>query len=178
MLKALKIILAIVVIAAAAIFAYAATLPNSFRVARTVTIKAPAERIYPLVNSMKGFNTWNPFLKAEPSSKITYSGPESGKGAGYAWDGAKSGKGRMEIVETTAPSHVKCALTFTSPMTANNTVDFSLRPQGDGTEVTWAMSGPWPLLHRAMSVVFNMDKMVGGEFEKGLRDLKGVVEGR
>jgi Polyketide cyclase / dehydrase and lipid transport len=177
MLKAISILAVILGLAVAGVLAYAATLPDTFRIQRSARMNAPADKIFPLINDLKAFNTWNPFAKADPSARITYSGAQNGKGAAYDWDSTGSaGKGRMEITDASAPTSIKAALSFSKPFTANNVVDFTLKPAGDATEVTWAMSGPWPFLHRVMGTVFNSDKMVGGEFEKGLAELKSAVE--
>ncbi len=67
-------------------------------------------------------------------------------------------------------------LDMISPMEAHNRVEFSLQPQGDLTQVTWAMSGPSPYISKVMTTVLSMDRMVGSEFEKGLADLKALAE--
>ncbi len=161
----------------AGVMIFAATKPDSFQISRTVAIKAPAEKIFPLIDSPRAFNTWNPFLKKDPATKVTYRGPERGKGAANDWDGNSNvGRGSFEITETQAPSKVQMRLDMLSPIEAHNRVVFALAPKGDGTEVTWTMSGPSPYIAKVMHTVFSMDKMVGGEFEKGLADLKALAE--
>jgi Polyketide cyclase / dehydrase and lipid transport len=106
----------------------------------------------------------------------TYSGPASGKGAAYAWVGRKAGSGRMEIVRSDAPSKIVIQLDFSKPMTAHNTAEFTLEPQGAGTKVTWAMHGPNTLMSKVMGLFFTMDKLVGPQFDEGLASLKRLAE--
>jgi uncharacterized protein YndB with AHSA1/START domain len=160
-----------------ALLVYATTKPDSFRVQRTKEINAPAERIFPLIANLKSMNTWNPFVEPDPAIKIAYSGPDSGKGAAHTWSGnSKVGEGRIEITETAPPSRVAMQLVMVKPMKADNAVEFTLAPNGRGTNVTWAMSGKQPLLGKLMSLFIDCDRMVGSQFEKGLASLKAIAE--
>ena len=82
----------------------------------------------------------------------------------------------MEITDTTPPSAVSLSLDFTRPFTAHNVVDFTLKPAGDNTTVTWAMHGPSPYVTKVMQIFIDMDHMVGKDFETGLANLKAVAE--
>jgi hypothetical protein len=181
MLKLLAAIAGVLIVAIAAVAIYAATLPNEFRIARTASIKAPADKIFPLISNLKRFNEWNPFAKQDPSIAITYNETLVGKGAGYAWDSdGRSSKGSLEITDAAAPSSVEMRLDMLKPMEGHNRIVFALRPAADATDVktdvTWTMTGHYSYVAKVMGVVFNMDKMVGGEFEKGLADLRTLVE--
>ena len=174
MIKTIVIVLALVV---AALLIYAATKPDSFRIERTTTIKATPEKIFPLINDFHQWEAWSPWEKIDPALKRTYSGASSGKGAVYEWSGNKDiGQGRMEIVESTLPTKVALKLDFITPFEAHNMVEFVLVPQGDSTTVTQAMYGPSPYISKLMSLVFSMEKMVGGKYEEGLASLKSLAE--
>ena len=67
-------------------------------------------------------------------------------------------------------------LDFYKPMKGHSFAEYSLQPKDGGTEVTWAMYGPQPYLGKVMCLFFNMDKMVGGQFEHGLAQLKTLAE--
>lgn len=155
----------------------AARKPDVFQVERTVRIEAPAEKIFPLINDMREWTKWSPFEKADPAMQRSYSGAESGKGSIYAWNGNNDiGEGRCEIAESDEPSHLRMNLDFIRPFEAHNIVDFTLKPVGDATEVTWAMHGPNPYFSKVFQVFCDMDKMCGGQFEDGLNALKGLTE--
>ncbi|MFM0035475.1 SRPBCC family protein [Paraburkholderia strydomiana] len=166
----------VVLVAVALLLAYAATRPDSFRIERSVRIQAPPERIYALIDDLHRFNLWNPFLRKDPTAQGTYSGRPDGKGARYAWQGEKLGEGQMEIVDTTAASSVTMKLDIITPFEAHNVAEFALKPQGDATEVTWAMHGPAPYLSKLAQVFVSMDRMVGKDFEDGLSHLKTLAE--
>ena len=170
------IIIALVV-AVGALLAYTATRPDTFSVQRSASIAAPAERIFPLIANLKAMNTWNPFVQPDPAIKLAYSGPEIGKGAAHTWKGnSKVGEGRIEVTEATAPGRVTMNLVMIKPMKADNAVEFTLRPNGTGTNVTWKMSGRQPFLAKLMNVFIDCDNMVGRQFEKGLASLKVMAE--
>jgi carbon monoxide dehydrogenase subunit G len=162
--------------AIAALLLFAATRPDSFRVQRTVRIKATPERLHPLINDMHQFNSWNPYNKKDPTMQGTYRGPAAGPGAGFDFQGNKDvGKGSIQIVDS-APGKVTMKLDMLEPFEGHNTVEFSLAPQGEMTEVTWAMHGPSPFLARLVGLFMNMDRMIGRDFEAGLADLKARAE--
>jgi hypothetical protein len=167
----------VLVVAGVAFLAYVATKPDNFRIARTQTINAAPEEVYGLINDLRYFNTWNPFALADPLIKINYSGATTGAGAAFDWASAgKAGTGRIEITEVAAPSRVMMRLEFIKPFAATNSAEFTLVPEGRTTRVTWAMTGRITYSHKLMGTIFNMDKMVGGEFAKGLANLKALAE--
>ena len=176
MLKIVGIIVLVVVVAVAGLLAYAAMKPDDFRVQRSIAIKAPPDKVMAVVGDLKGWTAWSPYEKKDPGMKRAYAGTPSGKGAIYEWDGNKDvGRGRMEILEST-PSKVVIKLDFITPFEAHNTAEFTAQPQGDSTNVTWAMYGPSPYMAKVMQTVMNMDKMIGTDFEAGLQSLKTVAE--
>jgi hypothetical protein len=176
MLKTLGIFAVIVAAAIAGVLAYAASKPDSFRVERTVAMKAPPDKIYPQINDLKAWTAWSPYEKRDPAMKRSYGAVTAGKGATYAWDGDKNvGQGNMEILES-SPDKVVIKLDVIKPFEAHNTGEFLLRPKGDVTDVTWAIYGPSPYVSKLMSVFVDFDKMIGKDFEQGLADLKARVE--
>jgi uncharacterized protein YndB with AHSA1/START domain len=177
MLRALAVIAAIALVAIAAVLAYAATRPDTFRIQRETRIKAPPDKIFALINDFRNWQSWSPWEKMDPALRRAYSGSDSGKGAVYEWEGNnKVGKGRMEIIEGPPPSRIAIKLDFLKPFEAHNTAEFTLRPEGDATEVTWAMHGPNLFIGKVMSLFFSMDRMVGKDFETGLANLKTIAE--
>ncbi|MDB5767466.1 MAG: hypothetical protein JWQ61_2280 [Collimonas fungivorans] len=172
----IKTIAIVIVVALAATLGYAATRPDTFRVQRTISIKAPPEKILAQVNNFHDWSNWSPYEKMDPAMKRTFSGAASGPGAVYAWDGnGDAGAGRMEIKEA-SPSKTVIKLDFSKPFEASNVAEFSVDTQGDSSSVTWAMYGPAPYISKVMGLFFNMDSMIGKDFEAGLANLKTVAE--
>jgi uncharacterized protein YndB with AHSA1/START domain len=173
----ITIITLVVVVLIVAVLVYAATKPDIFRVRRATNIKAPPEKIFALINDYHRWVAWSPYEKLDPAMRRTYSGAASGTGAVYEWEGnSKAGKGRMEITDTAPPSKVVIKLDFVKPFEAHNIVEFTMDPTGASTNVTWDMHGPSPYLAKVMHVFFNMDRMVGKDFETGLANLKALAE--
>lgn len=160
-----------------ATLAYAATRPDSFRVERSITVQAPPEKVFKLVNDFRQWEAWSPWEKIDPQIRRSHSGATSGPGAVYAWQGNQDiGQGRMEIVQADAPHRLLLKLDFITPFEAHNSVEFLLQPEGSGTRVTQAMFGPSPFVSKLMGLVFSMDKMVGGKYEEGLASLKALAQ--
>ena len=176
MFESIAIIAVILAIAIAAVLVLAATKPGTLRVQRATSIKAPAEKIFPLINDFRQWRTWSPYENKDPAMKRTFSGAESGKGAVYAWDGDKNvGSGRMEILDT-APTKIVIKLDFFKPFEGHNTAEFTMLPQGDGTNLTWTMYGPANFMSKLIQVFMNLDNMIGKDFEAGLANLKKLTE--
>lgn len=173
----IKQLLAVVLVIVIIIIIRAATNPDTFRVERSITIKAPPERIFHLIDDFHNFGAWSPWEHLDPAMQRSITGTPSGKGAVYEWSGnAKAGAGRMEILESTPSSRVKMQLDFLKPFRNRNTAEYTLTPQGDATKVTWAMYGPSPFISKIMQVFVTMDKMIGGDFDKGLAAMKAAAE--
>lgn len=172
-----KTIAIIIVVLIAALLIFAATKPDTFRVQRAASIKAPPEKIFALINDLRRWDAWSPWEKKDPAMRRAFGATTAGKGATYAWDGNKDvGQGSMEIVESITPNKVALKLDFVKPFEAHNIVEFKLEPKGDATNVTWSMQGHTPYFAKIIHVFFNMDSMVGKDFETGLANLKAAAE--
>ncbi|MBR0825279.1 SRPBCC family protein [Bradyrhizobium manausense] len=177
MLKAITIIAVVLAVGIVVVLALAATKPDSFRVERSLAVKAPADVIYPLIADFHFWTGWSPYEGRDPAMKRAFGGAERGKGATYAWDGNSNvGAGRMEILEASTPSKIRIKLDFERPFEGHNTAEFTMAPQGDATLVTWAMYGPAPFMSKVMQVFMNFDNMIGKDFEAGLASLKKLTE--
>lgn len=177
MLKAIVIIAIVLAVGIAGILAFALTKPDTFRVERSLVLKAPAAAIYPMVADFHFWTNWSPYEERDPAMKRSYGGAAAGKGATYAWDGNNNvGAGHMEILDANTPSKLRIKLDFERPFEGHNTAEFTFVPQGDATLVTWAMYGPAPLMSKVMQVFINMDNMIGKDFEAGLANLKKLTE--
>ena len=181
MFEIIAIIAVVLAIAIAIVLILAVTKPARFSVQRATTVRAPPDKIFPLINDFHQWGTWSPYENKDPAMKRSYSGAESGKGAVYAWDGNKNvGSGRMEILEASMPSKIVIKLDFFKPFEGHNTAEFTMLPQGDATnlttDVTWLMHGPAPFVSKVMQVFMNIDNMIGKDFEVGLANLKRLTE--
>jgi uncharacterized protein YndB with AHSA1/START domain len=165
------------VVIVAGILAAAATRPDNFRIERAIRISAPAEKIFHYVNDFHQWGVWSPWEKLDPAMKRSYAGPLAGNGAVYEWQGnGKVGQGRMQIIDATEPQHVIIQLDFLKPIEAHNRATFNFQPAGNDTRVLWTMEGPSPYISRLMGLFFNMDRLIGDDFEKGLANLKAAGE--
>jgi uncharacterized protein YndB with AHSA1/START domain len=170
-------VVGIFLLAIALLVVVIATRPNEFRVARTVTMAAPADRIFPHVNDFHNWQAWSPYDKRDPGMKRTFDGAPAGVGAVYGWNGNDNvGEGRSTIVESKEPELIRIKLEFRRPFAGTNLAEFTFRPSGSGTAVTWSLDGKYNFMTKAMGLVMSMDKMIGGDFEQGLTNLKAIVE--
>ena len=170
------IVLAIALVIAIFVIAVAQQ-PKDFRIERSATLPAPANAVFAQVNDFQNWRVWSPWERLDPALKRSYEGPRAGTGSQYAWVGNKNvGEGRMTILDSRPAELVRIKLEFVKPFAATNTAEFRFKPAGSGTAVTWSMSGHNNFISRAMCLFINMDRMVGGQFEQGLSNLKNVVE--
>ena len=174
----LKMILPGIAALVAVFLVVVALQPSQFRVERSATMRAPALAPFAQVNDFQNWRAWSPWEKVDPALKRSYSGPQSGPGAQYAWIGNKDvGEGRMTILESRPGELVRIQLEFFKPFAATNTAEFRFRQaEGGATAVSWSMEGHNNFLSKAICMFVNMDRMVGGMFEQGLAQMKAVVE--
>ena len=172
----IKVLIAIAVILI--LFAVIVALqPSSFRVARSIRISAPPAAVFAQVNDFHKWEAWNPWGKIDPAMKQNYEGAPAGVGAVYTWEGNKEvGQGRMTITESRPTDLIRIRLEFFKPFAATNQSEFTFKPEGDQTVVTWIMTGNNNFMAKAVHLFMNMDKMVGGQFEKGLAQMKAAAE--
>ncbi|MBS7690605.1 SRPBCC family protein [Pseudomonas lalucatii] len=151
--------------------------PDSFRVERSLSMAAPPEAVFAQVDDLRNWQRWSPWAKRDPAMQQSYEGPHAGVGAIYRWAGNKKvGAGSMSIIESLPSQAIRIRLEFLKPFQASNEAQFLFVPEGEGTRVTWSMSGSNNFMAKAMHLVMDMDKMVGGDFEQGLAQLKAVAE--
>jgi uncharacterized protein YndB with AHSA1/START domain len=177
MLIVLLYVLVVIALVLFLLFILAARRPDEFAVRRSMDMRAPPAKIFPLIDDFRQWPKWSPWEKLDPTMQRTLSGPAVGKGAVYEWDGDKKvGSGRMEILNSDPPQRVEIKLSFFRPWKAENLTTFQIVPSGAGSSVNWEMAGKNTLMFKVMGMLMNMDKMIGGDFEKGLAAMKSEVE--
>jgi len=168
---------AIIVVLIAVFAVVVALQPSHYQVERSATMAAPPAAVFAQVNDFHKWEAWSPWAKIDPNMKQTYEGAPAGTGAIYSWAGNNDvGEGRMTITDSRPSELIKIKLEFIKPFAAVNATDFTFTPQGNQTAVKWTMSGEKNFLMKAFMLFGNMDKMVGDDFEKGLRQMKAVAE--
>ena len=171
--KILLVLLALI----AAFVVYIAVQSDEYRVERTVTMAAPAEKVFKNVNDLQKWEAWSPWAKIDPDAKLTFEGPDAGKGSAMTWDGDDDvGAGTVTIVESDPDRAVNLKVTFTRPFEGGTNSDFRFVSKGDQTEVAWAMHGTHGFVAKVFNVVFDGLGMMGKDIDKGLAQLKAVVE--
>lgn len=162
----------------AAVALLVATQPAAFHIERATTIAAPPERVFALVDDFHEWPRWSPYEKRDPAMAREYGGAASGEGATYGWDGNDDvGAGRMRITRSVPNRLVAIELAFSKPLEATNQVEFSFEGSGDQTRVVWGMDGHNGFAGKLISLLMDMDAMVGKDFEAGLAALKAAAEG-
>ena len=173
----LKIILIAIPVLLVILLVIVAMQSSSYRVVRSLAINTLPDVVFPHVNVLKQWEAWSPWGKVDPNMKLTYGGPVSGLGASYAWAGNNEvGEGRSTIAESRANEFIRFKLDFVKPMASTATAEFTFKPQGNQTEVTWVNNGEKPFMMKAMCLFMSMDKMIGSRMESGLADLKQAAE--
>ena len=174
MLELILIALAVIVVVFLIIVAMQ---PAQYRVARSATVTAPPQAVFAQVNDFHKWEAWNPWGKIDPAMKLNYEGAPAGTGAIYTWIGNKEvGEGRMTLIESRPSDLIRIKMEFFKPFAGNSIAEFTFKPEGNQTAVTWSMTGEKNFMAKAIHLFTNMDKMIGGQFEKGLAQMKSVAE--
>jgi uncharacterized protein YndB with AHSA1/START domain len=171
-----KVLLAIAILVAA-FLGYVALQPSDYRITRSATMTAPPAAVFEQVNDFHKWEAWSPWAKKDPNAKNSFEGPASGTGAVFKWSGNDEvGEGSMTLTESQPNELIRLRLDFVKPFEDTANTEFTFKPEGDKTRVTWTMSGKNNFIGRIICTFMNMDKMVGGDFEQGLANMKSVVE--
>ncbi len=174
MLKRILIALAVIVILFVIIVALQ---PGEYRVVRTASISSIPPAVFTQVNDFHNWDAWSPWAKLDPAARNDFTGPSAGTGAIFTWAGTnKVGEGRMTLTESHPSDLIRIKLEFIKPFASTCGTEFTFKPEGRQTVVTWSMSGRNNFIAEAFCLFMNMDKTVGGDFEKGLANLKAVAE--
>ena len=175
----LKKILILLILGIAGLAGYVALQPDNFRIERRMTVDAPPQEVFAQVNDFHKWDDWSPWAKLDPDATVAFDGPRAGQGAVFRWSGNdKIGQGTMTLVTSKPGEFVRVDVEFVKPFEGKSTSEFTFRPQGDRTQVTWTSHGPMNFLSKAMCLIMNMEKMLGPDMEKGLVQMKAVAEGR
>lgn len=149
---------------------------KSTTIERSILIAAPADAITPYLANLHRWVEWSPWEGQDPALHRTYGGEPGSVGSTYAWKGnRKAGAGDMTVTRIT-PAEVDLDLRFTAPFRSTSACTFRLTDDAGRTRVLWSMTSPQNLASRVMGVFINMDKLIGGDFDKGLAKLKAAVE--
>ena len=174
MLLKILIVLAVIVVVFVVIVA---TRPGEFRVTRSAAINASPDTVFNQVNDLHKWEAWSPWAKMDPAAKTSYEGPPTGVGSSFAWAGnSRIGEGRMTITDSRPAELVRFRLDFLKPFKGTNVAEFGFKAKDGQTEVTWTMSGANNFLTKAFQMFVDCEKMVGGQFEQGLADMKTIAE--
>ncbi len=172
----IKVLIALAVIIVA-FMVFVALRPSAFRVTRSASIGAAPEAVFAQVNDLHKWEAWSPWAKLDPAAKNSYAGPPEGAGASFAWSGNnKIGEGRMTITESRPHEFIRFKLDFVKPFKGTNTAEFTFKPEGNQTVVTWTMLGQNNFISKAIQIFVDCEKMVGGQFEKGFAEMKAITE--
>ena len=164
-------------IAVLILFGVIAMQPAGYTVRRSIAIDAPPEVVFGYINDFHKWDGWSPWVNLDRSMKQSYDGPHEGMGAIYKWSGnTQAGEGAMLITDSRPNTHIGIDLSFTRPYVSNSAISFAVRPEREGSVVTWDMSGQNNLALKAVSLFYSMDKMIGPDFERGLTQLKALAE--
>jgi hypothetical protein len=175
--KILKAFALLVILTPATILALAWGKSDVFEVARSLEANAPQEKLFALVNDLKRWQEWSPYESKDPKMNRTFSGAESGAGAAYDWKGDENvGRGRMEIAESEVPRRVVVKLKFFEPFEAENLAEFNFVPRGEKIKISWRMEGAQPFIGKVMRVLFDVDGLIGKDFEHGLKNLEAAAQ--
>jgi uncharacterized protein YndB with AHSA1/START domain len=170
-------ILLVVVVVVAAVLLFAATKPSTFHIEKSITIQAPPEKLYALIEDFHNWPQWAPQDREDPTMQRTYKGTARGPGAVSEWTSKGSaGAGQMTIIAAKACSSVDVVVEWERPFKVRNAHRFTLTPTGSGTELVWSADGANLYLMKVMEVFVGVNGLMGKHFEAGLANLKKIGE--
>jgi uncharacterized protein YndB with AHSA1/START domain len=175
MLKLLKWSLTLLIGGIAILFVGGFALSPHFKVVRSITISAPADKVYALIADPRAWRRWSVWNQRDPTMVVTYSGPPSGAGAAWAWKSQSEGDGKMTFTAAEPVKRLAYELYFPDFGTTSDG-DLILMPDGSGTRITWTINGNMGSNPLFRWVALFGDQLTGPDFEAGLANLKALAE--
>jgi len=172
-MKALKIIGVIVFALLLILLVGGLLLPKKIYFEETRVIHSDPVAAFGQVNDLHYWEKWLPWFEMDPKTSITYTGPETGEGATFHWDGPVSGRGDLTILESEPYERVHYAIDFYEQGASEG--GFYFEPVEMGTEVSWYMqmdSLSYPF-ERWMGMLMPM--MMKKDFQQGLENIDKVL---
>lgn len=177
-MKPLKKIILVVLLIPILLVVVSLFLPAQYRVECTTSINARPDAVFARINTLKQWPEWTAWTVAKyPDMKISFAGPEAGTGATYTWDGKSTGHGTLKITRSEPAKEIAYDLDFDhGKYISKGTI--TLEPSGETVKVTWVNEGDlgWNPVSRVFGLF--MDKMMGPDFEEGLRNLQKQSEAK
>jgi carbon monoxide dehydrogenase subunit G len=176
MLKKILIALAAIVL----IFVVVVALqPSEFQKDRSTTIAAPQADVFAQVNDFHKWDAWSPWAKLDPEAKVNFEGAPEGEGTVMTWSGnSEVGEGKMTLTESRPNELVKTRVDMVKPFEGTSTSEFIFKPEGDQTAVTWSVAAHHNFMEKALCLVMGGKTMMSDLMEKGLAQMKSVVESK
>lgn len=155
-----------------------ATRPSDFRVTRSATMSAPPAAVFAQVNDFHNWEAWSPWAKLDPHATNRFEGPSAGEGAKFYWSGNNDvGEGSMTVLESRPNDLVRIQLDFVRPFAGTSDVEFTFQPAGENqTAVSWSIAGKNNFMSKAVGLIIDCEKMTGDQFDRGLENMKAIVE--
>jgi uncharacterized protein YndB with AHSA1/START domain len=151
--------------------------PSDFQMARSTTIASPPANVFAQVNDFHKWEAWSPWAKLDPNAKIGFEGPPEGEGTVMTWSGnSEVGEGKMTLTESRPNELIETKVEMVKPFAGSSTSEFTFKPEGDQTSVTWSVAAHHNFMEKALCLIFGGERMMGGLMEKGLSQLKSVAE--
>ena len=152
--------------------------PKETRVSRSILVNLSQEEAFDHLKSLKKSLEWSPWAERDPNQTVTFKGTDGEVGSSYHWSGNKQvGEGEQEVTNLVAPSRVDTHLRFIKPFKSESKAHFAILPHESGqTEITWGFHSHNTFPGKIFMLFMNMDKVLGGDFEKGLSQFKEKYE--
>jgi len=152
--------------------------PKDYLVERSIVIDRPCVGVFNYLKFIKNQDHWSPWKKKDLSMKQDYVGTDGEVGFIAKWEGNDEvGKGEQEIIAISENDIIESELRFLKPWKSISKALIKVEDIGlMQTKVTWSFSGNNEFPSNLFMLFYNMDKVVGKDFEDGLKSLKTLLE--
>ena len=154
-------------------------LPTQFQVERSAMISQPKTRVFEYLKLLKNQEIYSVWWKADPGMKKSYTGTDGQPGFISSWNSKNKdvGSGQQKIIAIQDGQRIDTELKFFEPFEATNQAFLSTAEvDQNNTRVSWGISGNMPYPTNFMSIFINMEETLGNDLEKGLKNLKRILE--
>jgi uncharacterized protein YndB with AHSA1/START domain len=154
-------------------------LKKDYSIKTEVVINKSKAVVFEYLKHLKNQNKFSVWASMDPNMKTEFRGTDGTEGFISAWDSDMKnvGKGEQEILKVVDGERIDYEIRFLKPYKSTSWAYITTATVNDNqTRVRWEFNGNMKYPTNLMLLFMNMEKMVGNDLNKGLQNLKTILE--
>ena len=152
---------------------------KDYSVERTIIVAKSNDETFAFLKLLRNQDRFSKWANLDPNMKKEYTGTDGTPGFISKWesDHKQVGHGEQEIKRIVEGERIESELRFLKPFAGVAQAYTSTKPTSENeTMVAWGFNSRMNYPMNILLVFMNMEKMIGNDFEEGLKNMKKLIE--